>query len=704
MIFFKNPTLNLGDLITMGDPTSNSASKDSVPQAMAFTVHFDNQKQSNNLGSNKFIKRHIRNLSLPLTNVYPSNIPADGGKMKKAGNHSEGYFSSDAEDDMKKSQTKFDEDLESPSSLPTEKLLVSPNEPHNFLINHSDQSDTESSHSETGTYTIDKEDQEVIKARLSIDKVFGVTEKIVNNCKREDSSWINDWASNVVRHNQQKVIPQNQPHRKSFGGFTKIPSPESHLLKRPLSTEKNQNLLKLDRTIAAKPQKFSPKLISKKLSSQPIEDFSDSSFETESFLRETQEIVSALENRVSLSVDSEGDSDPDLTVQNTSPKHYSGKILNKNEQSDSSCSESSSQIKAPVSDKPADKSQSTRYNRAFSLRKGRLDKPIEKPKPPHSPVAKPKPKSVIEVNKSPGILPPNLRQVASARPANTFSRTDCGRFSMRTSSTKPASPAVSTPKNVVNKSNPVKKKNFTPTTNGRSNSTLSLKEVEFQNWKRRKSYDPMKAAAEGRLKQVAAKKQSTDIMSQSVTSVEPTPKSPGNPVLRSASFHGVQQPSNNALISSEEDDEEMTISVNGDEYEWPVLQAAKSSQEPACQGSRISLHSNISLKSYSSRHTAASENCIDSDLIQVVLKLSNKLKGNSSALLKKLRILYDEDKVKCHQISSEIEQLECTSFPNSPSHSNPSLDLAKTFQNLKKISNFISVLDEVLFDEEEEFA
>lgn len=34
----------------------------------------------------------------------------------------------------------------------------------------------------------------------------------------------------------------------------------------------------------------------------------------------------------------------------------------------------------------------------------------------------------------------------------------------------------------------------------RSNSTLTSKEVEFQNWKRRKSYDPMKAAAEGRKK------------------------------------------------------------------------------------------------------------------------------------------------------------------------------------------------------------
>ena len=32
----------------------------------------------------------------------------------------------------------------------------------------------------------------------------------------------------------------------------------------------------------------------------------------------------------------------------------------------------------------------------------------------------------------------------------------------------------------------------------RSNSTMSSKEIDFQNWKRRKNYDPMKAAAEGR--------------------------------------------------------------------------------------------------------------------------------------------------------------------------------------------------------------
>jgi hypothetical protein len=37
-----------------------------------------------------------------------------------------------------------------------------------------------------------------------------------------------------------------------------------------------------------------------------------------------------------------------------------------------------------------------------------------------------------------------------------------------------------------------------PPAGSRSNSTLTAKEVELANWKRRKSYDPMRAAAEAR--------------------------------------------------------------------------------------------------------------------------------------------------------------------------------------------------------------
>lgn len=41
--------------------------------------------------------------------------------------------------------------------------------------------------------------------------------------------------------------------------------------------------------------------------------------------------------------------------------------------------------------------------------------------------------------------------------------------------------------------------------------------MEFQNWKRRKSYDPMKAAAEGKKKAELAKKQTQNIMLLSYT-------------------------------------------------------------------------------------------------------------------------------------------------------------------------------------------
>ncbi|CAB0004868.1 unnamed protein product, partial [Nesidiocoris tenuis] len=68
------------------------------------------------------------------------------------------------------------------------------------------------------------------------------------------------------------------------------------------------------------------------------------------------------------------------------------------------------------------------------------------------------------------------------------------------------SPLLSTPKNGIVGA---KKPGTNPPNGnggGRSNSTLSSKEVEFQNWKRRKNYDPMKAAAQGKKKEVPAKK------------------------------------------------------------------------------------------------------------------------------------------------------------------------------------------------------
>lgn len=135
------------------------------------------------------------------------------------------------------------------------------------------------------------------------------------------------------------------------------------------------------------------------------------------------------------------------------------------------------------------------------------------------------------------------------KPAVTtpFARTDCGRFSMRSTISAPKvikrthhctcqSPnesksiepcdsyqvvifptyllqAVSTPVTAP------KKEAKKPSSGGRSNSSLSSRETEFQNWKRRKSFDPMKAAAEGRKKEAAKKaavSQTCQVMTQSV--------------------------------------------------------------------------------------------------------------------------------------------------------------------------------------------
>lgn len=49
-----------------------------LPQSYAFTVHFDNGKQgSSGETGNKFSRKHIRNLSLPISKVYENKVSKD---------------------------------------------------------------------------------------------------------------------------------------------------------------------------------------------------------------------------------------------------------------------------------------------------------------------------------------------------------------------------------------------------------------------------------------------------------------------------------------------------------------------------------------------------------------------------------------------------------------------------------------------------
>ncbi|KAF5297383.1 hypothetical protein FQR65_LT01314 [Abscondita terminalis] len=227
----------------------------------------------------------------------------------------------------------------------------------------------------------------------------------------------------------------------------------------------------------------------------------------------------------------------------------------------------------------------TRYNRAFSLRRARLDSDQPVARCPNTPEMRRKfqpnehlrSERAISVDRRPiktNEVPSRYLQSISSKNKNlpekievknvpkpsanvikslpgkpqVFSRTDSGRFSVRSTKPLPSNTQKSNRKDGGGKKQ----------SGGRSNSSLSSREVEFQNWKRRKSYDPMKAAAEGKKKAELAKKH--NLMTQSYNENQDCDSSPSHSssVHRSQSFHGtaaIEQ-----LISSEEDD--LTLSAD----------------------------------------------------------------------------------------------------------------------------------------------
>uniref|UniRef100_A0A1B6G551 CEP170 C-terminal domain-containing protein n=1 Tax=Cuerna arida TaxID=1464854 RepID=A0A1B6G551_9HEMI len=640
-----------------------------LPQAYAFTVHFDNGKQNSGEMANKFSRRHVRNLSLPISKVYENKVNVEGsvnGRVtKRAGNHSEGYFSSDPDDDSK---PKLFEAKQKNVDIKGLKTTNAVQEKHSHSVTAATatsvrevegaEDDTSSDvASEAGTYTIDKDSPEVTNARQSIDTVFGVqakaedTKKTQTNSTHTSSTWINEWATSVVEHNNHTGADTGTLVRNTGVSLasTKIPSPVNTRSRLPPMTQPLR---------ADYPEPRRPSLSRK---SYPVSAQEVSKIETESYLRATERVVSALAARVSLSLDSGGESDAENSLGHVVEPTAGG-------DRDSSASDSSN----------------TRYNKAFSLRRGRLE---DSKKKITSSVVLSKLKS--EPIKA---IPPRVTKRESL-PASSpsFSRTDCGRFSMRTPRPLPQSPLLSNAKKEVG----VIKKKTGSGGSARSNSTLSSKEVEFQNWKRRKSYDPMKAAAEGKKKE-AAKKQPPLAMTQSTNSTITTPKSPVNPVLRSASFHGTRQLT--ASSSDEEEEEEITLSA--EDEDWPVLQAPRTSLENTPQGSRVSLYSNTSNSPTPPLRNRPKLEGVDSLVISALAGLSSKLKGSSCNLLNKLRYLYDEDSPKNHQLAAMIDQLEA-SEPGSPQVKSPSRELATTLRNLKRLESMLKVLDDVLFDEEE---
>ncbi|XP_018047883.1 PREDICTED: uncharacterized protein LOC108686889 isoform X4 [Atta colombica] len=225
---------------------------------------------------------------------------------------------------------------------------------------------------------------------------------------------------------------------------------------------------------------------------------SDSDLETSSYLQTTQNVVSAMSARMTgyrppLVSDNESDEDTSHSLHQNISKGL-------RHPSDTE----SSDEQHPMSQSPI---SSTKYNKEFSLRKAKLD--LQRTKPVSSSVNKAKNLSHDAHGKSESL--------------SSINRTDSGRPNARINRGLNMGP---------------KSKSKEP----KKPSASNVREVEMQNWKRRKSYDPMKAAMEGRRKAGLAKKNAA--------------LSPSH-VARSQSFHGSV-----GLAVSDWSDEEPVISAD----------------------------------------------------------------------------------------------------------------------------------------------
>ncbi|XP_024940552.1 uncharacterized protein LOC107267475 isoform X2 [Cephus cinctus] len=252
-------------------------------------------------------------------------------------------------------------------------------------------------------------------------------------------------------------------------------------------------------------------------------------------------------------------------------------------------------------------SSGIKLNRAFSIRRARLN--CESDTTPNTTPEERRKRGQVEVKSAPcsarqqshhrgrtssvGASSADvLKKTEPAKPrAPSISRTDSGRFSMRTPKTVTHHTSAQRPNQKLIKEH---KKST------RSNSTLTSKEVEFQNWKRRKNYDPMKAAAEGKKKIETSKKHH---------SIEDSASTRDSSVLRSASFHGTGAAL--SLVDNWSDNEELNVEQKCSQPPPPSCSPQLGSDSDFETSSYLQTTQNV-MSAMSARITVQHPNLVDS--------------------------------------------------------------------------------------------
>jgi len=239
---------------------------------------------------------------------------------------------------------------------------------------------------------------------------------------------------------------------------------------------------------------------------------------------------------------------------------------------------------------------------------------------------------------------------------------------------------------------------------GRSTSSLSSKEAEFQAWKRRKNYNPMRSATASIVPSKTssprpAQLKATVTKTNSVISSAPESNSmSGGMHKRSASFHypdGTSRVTHSVYSSEEdfndedeEDDEPRLYEVNDDELflaydSGGVVAPRRLQRRTPPRGSGAG--------STSSTQSASKLEALDNLVISTIFSVSTKLCILSGKLVKSVQDR-TSDKEEEAMLQTLLYVLEDIDPPVSPSKKT-SRELAGTLRNLKKVEQALQTLE-----------
>lgn len=204
-------------------------------------------------------------------------------------------------------------------------------------------------------------------------------------------------------------------------------------------------------------------------------------------------------------------------------------------------------------------------------------------------------------------------------------RTDSGRLSLRNMSTSQMTSSTVAKKHLMRK----------PISDTRSSSSLSSKEAEFQAWKRRKNYNPLRSAETSKTANNASSPLSRSTTAQKTTSRLTSSKarqgdiSQLTPMQRSASFHypdGLSRVQHNVYSS---EDESTTEDLTACSMPWHHTDLVEVNDDELILPIRSSGHPRPT-KSSPKRMEA-----LDNLVISTIFSISAKLCYSSGALIKR---------------------------------------------------------------------